>query len=54
MRCVDQFFAPIEDSQLVKQIDWTECDWCGEVKSEETIFDPADEGLTRGFFLHAS
>lgn len=54
VRCADQFFEPIKGSHLIKQIDWTECDWCGEVRSEETTFNPAEEGLTKEFFLDAS
>jgi len=54
LRCSDQFFEPIKGSQLLKQIDWTECVHCGEVRSEETIFDPSEEGLTREFFLNGS
>ena len=54
VRCADQFFEPIENSHLIKQIDWTECVCCGEVRSEETIFDPAHDGLTREDFLHES
>jgi hypothetical protein len=54
LRYADQYFEPIEDSRLIKQIDVTECDWCGEVRSEETTFDPADDGLTKEFFLNES
>ena len=25
VRCADQFFEPIENSHMIKQIDWTEC-----------------------------
>jgi hypothetical protein len=40
LRYADQYFEPIKDSHLIKQIDVSECDWCGEVRSEETTFNP--------------